>query len=33
VELKKEHALKGGFPANSIVEVSEIISPVTATAN
>ena len=33
VELIKEHAQKGGFPANSIVEVSEIISPATATAN
>ena len=33
VELIKEHAKKGGFPANSIVEVSEIISPATATGN
>jgi hypothetical protein len=33
VELIKEHAQKGGFPANSIVEVSDIISPATATAN
>jgi hypothetical protein len=32
-ELVKEHAQKGGFPANSIVEVSTIISPATATAN
>lgn len=32
-ELIKEHAQKGGFPANSIVEVSDIISPATATAN
>lgn len=32
-ELIKEHAKKGGFPANSIVEVSGIISPATATAN
>lgn len=32
-ELIKEHAKKGGFPANSIVEVSEIISPATATSN
>jgi hypothetical protein len=30
VELIKEHAKKGGFPANSIVEVSDIISPATA---
>ena len=33
VELIKEHARKGGFPANSIVEVSDIISPATATGN
>lgn len=33
VELIKEHAKKGGFPANSIVEVSDIISPATATGN
>jgi len=32
-ELIKEHAKKGGFPANSIVEVSSIISPATATGN
>jgi hypothetical protein len=32
-ELIKEHAKKGGFPANSIVEVSGIISPATATGN
>jgi hypothetical protein len=32
-ELIKEHAQKGGFPANSIVEVSEVISPATATGN
>ena len=32
-ELIREHAKKGGFPANSIVEVSGIISPATATAN
>jgi hypothetical protein len=31
-ELIKEHAKKGGFPANSIVEVSTIIGPATATA-
>lgn len=29
-ELIKEHAKKGGFPANSIVEVSSVISPATA---
>ncbi|MBL7745288.1 MAG: DUF4242 domain-containing protein [Chitinophagaceae bacterium] len=29
-ELIKEHAKKGGFPANSIVEVSSTISPATA---
>jgi len=29
-ELIKEHAKRGGFPANSIVEVSSIISPATA---
>jgi len=29
-ELIREHAKKGGFPANSIVEVSSIISPATA---
>lgn len=29
-ELIKEHAQKGGFPANSIVEVPSIISPATA---
>lgn len=27
----KEHAEKGGFPANSIMEVSNVISPETAT--
>lgn len=32
-ELVREHARKGGFPANSISEVSGIISPTTATAN
>lgn len=32
-ELVREHARKGGFPANSISEVSGIISPATATAN
>lgn len=30
-ELIREHAKKGGFPANSIVEVANIISPATAT--
>lgn len=29
-ELIKEHAKKGGFPANSISEVSGVISPATA---
>lgn len=29
-ELLKEHAEKGGFPANSIMEVSNVISPDTA---
>ena len=29
-ELVKEHAKKGGFPANSVIEVSTIISPATA---
>jgi hypothetical protein len=29
-ELVREHAKKGGFPANSVVEVSTIISPETA---
>jgi hypothetical protein len=29
-ELVKEHAKKGGFPANSIQEVATIISPATA---
>src|SRR4051812_9956438 len=29
-ELIKEHAKKGGFPANSIAEVANIISPATA---
>lgn len=31
-ELIKEHAKKGGFPANAINEATEIISPATATA-
>jgi hypothetical protein len=29
-ELIREHAKKGGFPANTIVEVSTVISPATA---
>jgi len=29
-ELIREHAKKGGFPANSISEVSNVISPATA---
>lgn len=29
-ELIREHAKKGGFPANSIVEISSVISPATA---
>lgn len=31
-ELIREHAKRGGFPANSIVEVGTMISPATATA-
>ena len=31
-ELVREHARKGGFPANSIAEVSSIIDPTTAEA-
>ena len=30
VDLVKEHAKKGGFPANAIIEISSIISPATA---
>jgi hypothetical protein len=30
MELIKEHAKKGGFPANSIIEVASVISPATA---
>jgi len=30
IELIREHARKGGFPANSISEVSSVISPATA---
>jgi len=29
-ELIREHADKGGFPANNIIEVSSVISPATA---
>ena len=29
-ELIREHAKRGGFPANSIAEISTIISPATA---
>ena len=32
-ELVREHAQKGGFPANSVAEVKTIISPATAKAN
>ncbi|MGZ5286573.1 MAG: DUF4242 domain-containing protein [Flavisolibacter sp.] len=30
MELIREHAKKGGFPANSIVEIANVISPATA---
>ncbi len=30
IELIKEHAKKGGFPANNIYEVATVISPATA---
>jgi Protein of unknown function (DUF4242) len=30
IELIKEHAKKGGFPANTIVEISSVISPASA---
>jgi Protein of unknown function (DUF4242) len=30
IELVKEHAKRGGFPANAIYEVSTVISPATA---
>jgi len=30
IELIKEHAKKGGFPANSVNEVATVISPATA---
>ncbi|MEO6357362.1 MAG: DUF4242 domain-containing protein [Ferruginibacter sp.] len=29
-ELIREHAMKGGFPANTIVEIGSVISPATA---
>jgi len=29
-ELIKEHAKKGGFPANNIIEIGSVISPATA---
>jgi hypothetical protein len=29
-ELIREHAKKGGFPANAIIEISSVISPATA---
>jgi len=32
-ELIREHAKKGGFPANVITEISTVISPATATTN
>ncbi|WP_242157964.1 DUF4242 domain-containing protein [Aestuariivivens sediminis] len=32
-ELVKEHAAKGGFPANSVAEVKSIIDPSTANLN
>jgi hypothetical protein len=32
-ELIKEHAIKGGFPANVITEIGTVISPATATGN
>jgi hypothetical protein len=31
IDLVKEHAAKGGFPANYIYEVENVISPATAT--
>jgi hypothetical protein len=30
IELIREHAKKGGFPANTITEISSVISPATA---
>ena len=32
-ELIREHAKKGGFPANVIMEIGSVISPATASAN
>lgn len=32
-ELIREHAKRGGFPANKILEIGSVISPATATAN
>jgi Protein of unknown function (DUF4242) len=32
-ELLREHGKKGGFPVNSITEISSTISPATATGN
>jgi hypothetical protein len=32
-ELIREHAIKGGFPANVITEINTVISPATATGN
>lgn len=32
-ELIREHAKKGGFPANVITEIGTVISPATATGN
>ena len=32
-ELIREHAKKGGFPANFIMEISSVISPATAESN
>ena len=31
-ELVREHARRGGFPANSVARVAEVIDPVTAEA-
>jgi hypothetical protein len=32
VEMVREHARQGGFPANSVAEVKSIIDPTTAEA-
>jgi hypothetical protein len=32
-DLVKEHAKKGGFPANSVAEVKNVIDPSTAKKN